>query len=129
VLIVREEELIPTARSNGCMIESGAQVVLGPDFPVPRFDPREGFAATRRWQRPCSARAPYDDRRLSALDALHGSTTWAAAAVGEKGALRIGAGADLTNFAVDPVECPADDLVDNPILVAVVDVAIVLRAI
>lgn len=111
------------------LVESGALVALGSDFPVARFDPREGLAATRLRRRPRSEQAPYDDQRLPALDALHGYTRWAAAAVGEKSALSVGAWADLIIFEVDPVDCPADDLVDNPVLLTVVDGEIVHRAI
>jgi predicted amidohydrolase YtcJ len=35
---------------------------------------------------------------------------------------------DLTVFAEDPVECPADDLPDNPVLMTIVDGEIVHRA-
>jgi predicted amidohydrolase YtcJ len=80
------------------------------DFPVARFVPREGLAATCVRRRSRSAQAPDEDQGVSALDALHGCTTWAAVAVGEKGGLMVGAGADLTIFGVDPVERPADDL-------------------
>ena len=92
------------------LLESGAEVALVSDFPVARFDPREGLAATCVPRRSCSAQAPDEEQGVSALNALHGLTTWAAVAVGEKGALMVGAGADLTIFGVTPVECPADDL-------------------
>ena len=80
-------------------------------------------------RRPCSARAPYDDERLSALEALHGYTTWAAATVGEKSPLTVGAGADLIIFGVDSVDCRADDPIDTAVLLTVVGGEIVRRAI
>lgn len=111
------------------LLESGAQVALVTDSPVAGFDPREALVATRLRRRSCSAQAPHDDRRLSALNALHGYTTCVAAAGGEKSALAVGAGPELINFGTCPVESPADDLVDNPVLLTVVDAEIVHRGI
>ena len=36
------------------------------------------------------------------------------------GRVAVGHRADLTGFAADPVECPADDLPDLPVLLTVV---------
>lgn len=110
------------------LVESGALLVLGSDFPVAGYDPREGLAATRLRRRPRTSAAPYDEEHLSALDALRGYTTWAAAAVRETSALRAGAWADVTVFEEDPVDCPADDLVDDTVLLTVVEGEIVHRA-
>ena len=95
-------DLCDRAFPTRSLLESGAHVALVSDFPVARFDPSEALAATRVRPRPRSERAPYDDERLSALDALHGYTIWAAAAVGEKSALTVGAGADLIIFGSTP---------------------------
>ncbi len=112
--------------------ESGAAIALGSDWPVARFDPREGLACTRLRRPPGERdRAPYDDQALDGLAALEGYTTGAAFVAGDEGRLgriRPGACADLTVFAADPVSCDADDLVDLPVVLTVVDGEIVHRA-
>jgi len=111
--------------------ESGAAIALGSDWPVARFDPREGLACTRLRRPPGERdRAPYDDQALDGLAALEGYTTGAAFVAGEEdrlGRIRPGACADLTVFAADPVTCDADDLVGLPVVLTVVDGEIVHR--
>lgn len=105
------------------LLESGAHVALGSDWPVARFDPREGLAATRLRRIPGIDRAPLDDQGLDGLTALRGYTAAAATAVGDDrlGMLRAGKWADVTVFAQDPVDCPADELIANDVLLTVVD--------
>jgi predicted amidohydrolase YtcJ len=112
--------------------ESGAAIALGSDWPVARFDPREGLAAARL-RRPAGERdrAPYDDQAIDGLAALAGYTTGAAFVGSDEGRLgrvRPGFCADLTVFTEDPVECDADDLVELPVVLTVVDGEIVFRA-
>ncbi|HVP01453.1 MAG TPA: amidohydrolase [Solirubrobacteraceae bacterium] len=113
--------------------ESGAAIALGSDWPVARFDPREGLACTRLRRPPGErGRAPYDDQALDGLAALEGYTTGAAFVAGDEdrqGRIRPGFYADLTVFAQDPVTCDADDLVELPVLLTVVDGEIVHRAV
>jgi len=112
--------------------ESGAAIALGSDWPVARYDPREGLAAARLRRPPGERdRAPYDDQALDGLAALEGYTTGAAFVGGDEqrlGRIRPGFCADLTVFADDPVECDADDLVALPVVLTVVDGEIVFRA-
>jgi predicted amidohydrolase YtcJ len=112
--------------------ESGALVALGSDWPVARYDPRIGLAATRLRRPPGErGRRPYDDQALDGLAALEGYTAGAAATVGEErrlGRIRPGFAADLTVFAEDPVECDPDELPGLPVLLTVVDGEIVHRA-
>jgi predicted amidohydrolase YtcJ len=107
------------------LAESGAHIALGSDWPVARFDPREGLAATRLRRSPgATDRPPFDDQALDALAALRGYTCDAAAAVGDgelTGRLRAGMAGDVTVFATDPVDCPADELTANAVLLTVVD--------
>jgi predicted amidohydrolase YtcJ len=110
------------------LLESGAHVTLGSDWPVARFDPREGMAATRLRRTPGERhRGPYDDQALDALQTLHGYTSAGAATVGwdKLGALRPGMWADVTVLAEDPVDCDADALLDTAVLLTVVDGEIV----
>jgi predicted amidohydrolase YtcJ len=112
--------------------ESGAAIALGSDWPVARFDPREGLACARLRRPPGERdRAPYDDQALDGLAALEGYTTGAAFVGSDEhrlGRVRPGFCADLTVFAEDPVECDADDLTTLPVVLTVVDGEIVFRA-
>jgi predicted amidohydrolase YtcJ len=112
--------------------ESGAAIALGSDWPVARYDPREGLAAARLRRPPGERdRAPYDDQALDGLAALEGYTTGAAFVGSDErrlGRIRPGFCADLTAFADDPVNCDADDLVALPVLLTVVDGEVVFRA-
>jgi predicted amidohydrolase YtcJ len=111
--------------------ESGAVVALGSDWPVARFDPREGLAAARLRRPPSRPdRQPYDDQALDGLAALEGYTKRAALAVGDDdrlGRIRVGFCADLTVFGSDPVDCDPDELPADPVLMTVVDGEIVFR--
>jgi predicted amidohydrolase YtcJ len=111
--------------------ESGAAVALGSDWPVARFDPREGIACARLRRPPGEReRAPYDDQAIDGLAALEGYTTGAAFVGSDEhrlGRIRPGFCADVTVFAEDPVDCDADDLVALPVVLTVVDGEIVFR--
>lgn len=113
------------------LLESGATVVLGSDWPVADLDPREGMAAARLRRPPGrSDRAPYDDQAIDGLAALRGYTTWAAAAVGHgacQGRIAPGFWGDVTVMAADPVDCAADDLPGDAVLLTVVDGEVVHR--
>jgi predicted amidohydrolase YtcJ len=107
------------------LLASGALLVLGSDWPVAHFDPRQGMAWARLRRPPGDvARAPIGPAQvLTAEQALRGYTTDAWKAVGEEahaGRVAVGQRADLTALAADPVECPADDLPALPVLLTVV---------
>jgi predicted amidohydrolase YtcJ len=114
------------------LLETGATIALGSDWPVARYDPREGMAAARLRRPPLHPeRGAYDDQALSGLQALEGYTTGAAATVGEgdrRGRIRQGFDADLTVMAVDPAEADPDALVSVPVVMTVVDGEVVHRA-
>ena len=104
---------------------SGALLALGSDWPVAHFDPRLGMAWARLRRPPGDpGRAPLGPAQaLSPEQTLRGYTSEAWRAVGEDahaGRIAVGLRADLTGFASDPVECPADELPDLPVLLTVV---------
>ncbi|WP_028921716.1 amidohydrolase [Pseudonocardia acaciae] len=109
----------------GEMLAAGARIALGSDWPVAPFDPRLGMAWARLRRPPGVPDAPVlePEQRLTGLQALHGYTTAAAAAAGETrlGRIVVGHRADLTGFAADPVLTGADELVDLPVRLTVVD--------
>jgi predicted amidohydrolase YtcJ len=111
--------------------ESGATIALGSDWPVARFDPREGMAAARLRRPPRHPeRGPYDDQALDGLAALEGYTTGAALTGGDGdrlGRLAPGFAADITVLAEDPVDADPDELVSVPVALTVVDGEIVFR--
>jgi predicted amidohydrolase YtcJ len=117
----------------GDIHRSGALLALGSDWPVVSADPRIGLAWARLRRAPGHPeRVPFTPPQvLSPLEALEGYTTAAARILGEQhlgGRIAVGMRADLTALAADPVDCPADDLPDVPVLLTVVDGAVVHRA-
>jgi predicted amidohydrolase YtcJ len=115
------------------LIDSGARLTLGSDWPVARFDPRRGMAWARLRREPGERDGlPYNsDQVLTPLEALEGYTSGAAYTVSDErvsGRIAPGFRADLTALTDDPVEVPADDLTDVPVVLTVVDGEIVYRA-
>jgi predicted amidohydrolase YtcJ len=115
------------ARAFRCadLVASGALLALGSDWPVAHYDPRAGMAWARLRRPPGepSRAAVVPEQALSAEQALRGYTSEAWRAVGEErhaGRIAVGMRADLTGFAADPAECPADELPDLPVLLTVV---------
>jgi predicted amidohydrolase YtcJ len=113
------------------LLESGATVTLGSDWPVARYDWREGMAAAQLRRPPgLTDRGPYDDQAIDALTALHGYTSQGALTTGDQdrlGRLAPGFLADITVLAEDPVEIAPDDLVHDPVVLTVVGGEVVFR--
>jgi predicted amidohydrolase YtcJ len=111
------------------LLESGATIALGSDWPVARYDPREGMAAARLRRPPRHPdRRPYDDQSLDGLQALAGYTSAAALTGGDGdrlGRLAPGYLADITVMAEDPVDTDPDALVTTPVMLTMVDGEIV----
>ena len=116
------------------ILESGAPLALGSDWPVAQYDPRIGMA----WailRRPAGERddPPFEaGERLTSEETLHGYTTGCAALAGEShvaGRLRPGMRADVTAFRADPLAIGADELPDLPVALTVVDGRIVHRGV
>ncbi|MFJ8296518.1 amidohydrolase [Streptomyces sp. NPDC094447] len=97
--------------------EAGAHLALGSDWPIAHHDARQVLATARAPRGAASAR-----HGLTGLMALEGMTSHAAFAAGEEriaGRIAPGCRADLTAFAVDPVEAAADELADAPVRLTV----------
>ncbi|WP_435970472.1 amidohydrolase [Streptomyces sp. Qhu_M48] len=97
--------------------DAGAHLALGSDWPIAHYDARQVLATARAPRGAASAR-----HGLTGLMALEGMTTHAAVAAGEEtvaGRVAPGYRADLTAFAVDPVEAPADETEQAPVRLAV----------
>ncbi|MEV5976076.1 amidohydrolase [Streptomyces sp. NPDC052114] len=97
--------------------DAGAYVALGSDWPIAHHDVRQVLATARS---PRGAAGPAQG--LTGLMALEGCTTHAAVAAGEAdvaGRIAPGYRADLTAFALDPVEAPADEVAQAPVRLTV----------
>jgi hypothetical protein len=111
------------AMPSGDIHGTGANVVLGSDWPVAPYDPRMGFFAAQRRYAPDVAdhRAIGASRALTGLDTLHGYTTNAARVDGGAGGvLEVGAPADLVAWGDDIVEVAPEDITDLPVHLTVV---------
>jgi predicted amidohydrolase YtcJ len=121
------ESRIGAARARGAyawrqVLDAGAALALGSDFPVESPDPRLGLAAAEL-RAPAGAPPWRPEERLSREEALRGFTAgaaYAAFAEDRRGALREGADADLTVLGGDALELPAEQWPEVPVLATVV---------
>ena len=96
------------------LLDAGAVLALGSDWPVADADPRLGLAVARLRRLPQTPEelAFLPDQALTAHEALAGYTSAPAFAAGEEGVsgrIRVGMRADLTGLVADPVDAPAAD--------------------
>jgi predicted amidohydrolase YtcJ len=115
------------------LLDAGAVLALGSDWPVADADPRRGLAAARLRRLPPTPpdEAVIPGQALTAHEALAGYTLAPALAAGEEGVagrIHVGMRADLTGLAADPVDCPAEDLPDVPVWLTVVAGRVVHQA-
>jgi predicted amidohydrolase YtcJ len=113
------------------LLDAGAVLALGSDWPVADADPRLGLAAARLRRLPPDELAVLEDQALTAHEALAGYTLAPAYAAGEEGVagrIHVGMRADLTGLAVDPVDAPAEELPDVPVWLTVVNGQVVHQA-
>jgi predicted amidohydrolase YtcJ len=115
------------------LLQAGAILALGSDWPIAPYDPR-GILAAAQLRRPAD-RPDLDPVRpgqaLTARQALHGYTTAPAltASTGHlNGRIAPGYRADLTAFAASPLHTPAADLPAVPVTYTIVDGTIRHRA-
>jgi predicted amidohydrolase YtcJ len=113
------------------LLDAGAVLALGSDWPVADADPRLGLAAARLRRLPPAELALLPDQALTAEEALAGYTLAPAYAAGEEdvaGRIAVGMRADLTGLAVDPVAAAAEELPDVPVWLTVVKGTVVHQA-
>jgi predicted amidohydrolase YtcJ len=114
------------------VLDAGVRLTLGSDWPVAQYDPRLGMAWARGRSTPGdgSAHVFEPEQRLTGEEALLAYTLWPAQARGHesRGMLAVGAVADLTVWASDPVEASPDELPEVPIVMTVVDGRVVHEA-
>ena len=106
--------------------DAGAPVVMGSDWPIAPFDPREILicARFRRLADQTEAEAIRPAQALTGLEALAGLTTIAAHAVHEEaisGTLAPGMRADLTVISVDPITASTEALAAATFMLTMMD--------
>jgi predicted amidohydrolase YtcJ len=105
------------------VLDAGAPLALGSDFPVESPDPLAGLAAAEA-RTPAGWRAPWTGgQRLTRAEALAGFTrgaAWAAFAEDRRGMVREGLDADLTLLGADLLDASAAAVADVPVLGTVV---------
>ena len=107
------------------LLDAGAVLALGSDWPVADADPRLGLAVARLRRLPQTPepQAFLPEQALTAHEALAGYTSAPAFAAGEEGVsgrIRVGMRADLTGLVADPVDAPAAELPDIGVWLTVV---------
>lgn len=115
------------------LLRAGTPLVLGSDWPIAHYDPREVLAAARLRHLPAQPqRDPVQpSQALTPREALEAMTTAPALVAGEQhlaGRLREGFRADVTGFGADPLTAAASELTEAPVRVTVVDGRVVHRA-
>jgi len=105
--------------------DAGGTLVLGSDWPIAAYDGREVLSFARSRRHAGTDTLPVrPEQGLTGLMALEGMTTHAALADGTEGVagrIAVGYRADLTAFAVDPVEAPADEVAGAPVRLTMTD--------
>ncbi|MCH7549460.1 MAG: amidohydrolase [Candidatus Krumholzibacteriota bacterium] len=108
------------------LLDQGARVALGSDFPVESVNPLWGMyaAVTRQDHDGWPVGGWYPVQRMTPLEALLGFTVdaaWARFAEEESGTIAVGKFADITVFDRDPLRSPPGELLDVRTLFTVVD--------
>ncbi len=120
------EDRLGPERINGAyawrsLLDSGARLALGSDFPVEDVDPIEGFhaAVTRQDAENWPEGGWQDDERITRHEALRGFTLDAAYAAYQEadlGSLAPGKLADLVVLSQNIMEVPAQQLLDTEVV-------------
>lgn len=113
------------------LVDTGATVALGSDWPVVESDPRNILVANMI-RRPLGGdRDPLGPSQcMTAADSLRAFTqqVWASIGKPEHGVIRPGAVADFTIFDGDPLAVTAEELTMLPVLMTIVDGAVSHRS-
>jgi predicted amidohydrolase YtcJ len=115
------------------LVDAGATLVLGSDWPIAPYDPRLTLAAAqhRRPARDLDAAPVNPAQGLTAWQALVGYTSAPSLVAGDQertGRVAPGMRADLTVFGDDPLVVPAADVADLPVQLTIVDGVVRHRA-
>ena len=115
------------------VLDTGAHVAFGSDFPVEDPNPLWGLysARTRQDHAGQPAGGWHPEQKVSGLEALAGFTTggaYASFAETRRGQLTVGFDADFVVLPIDPVEGPASELINAKVQVTVVNGSDVYRA-
>ncbi|WP_022835552.1 amidohydrolase [Salisaeta longa] len=115
------DERLQTAYAWNSLLESGARLALGSDFPVEDVSPIEGFyaAVTRQDAQGQPAGGWYPSERLSRTAALHGFTidaAYAAFQADDRGSLEVGKYADFVVLSQDLMQVPAQQILDTRVI-------------
>lgn len=103
--------------------DRGITLALGSDWPVAPSDAREILASAQLRRQPHTADndGVRSDQRLTALQALEGFTTHAAASIGASSpALRAGAPGTFTVFADDPLTTEPDEFATTQVIMTAI---------
>jgi len=115
---VRPEEH-ERAFPNRSLLDQGALVAFGTDWPIVSLSPLRGVAkaVTRRSSEDGTVFVPGQAISLDeALNAYNAAGAFACHREQDEGALRVGNWADLVVLARDPAACPPDAIRDIPVL-------------
>jgi predicted amidohydrolase YtcJ len=111
--------------------DAGALLAIGSDWPIADYDPRLIIADAQLRRPALQPDVPPvgPGQRLTALQALEGYTSHAAASIGcnDSGRIRVGAPADLTVFSLDPLASDPDDFAASVVLATIVEGEVVHR--
>ncbi len=119
------EERLKYAYAWRSVLDTGAHIAFGSDFPVEEPEPLAGLYAARFRQdalgKPEGGWHP--EQRVTGEEALAAFTTgsaWAEFAEARRGTLAVGMDADFVVLSVDPVTAPASELLKAKVKVTVI---------
>ncbi len=127
------EDRLKYAYAWRSVLDSGAHVAFGSDFPVEEPDPLRGIYAAR-FRQDAKGNPPngwHPEQRLSGVEALAAFTTgsaFAEFAEERRGTLSVGMDADFVVLSVDPVTATAEQLLGARVVATVIAGRVVFRA-